>query len=118
MRFDWPGNVRQLQNVLESIVILMEGNVISMKTLEEVRVLDVLTGHKGSSAGEADTGYTMYDDNLKQSIDQREREMIIKALRDCAHNKSSAAKMLSIPRSTLYYKMKALGIEDDHINLY
>ena len=116
--YDWPGNVRQLQNMLESIVILMEGDVISRQTLEEVRVLDTLTGEKGLPTRVADTAPTIPDDDLKKSIDHREREMIVKALRDCAHNKSSAAKMLGIARSTLYYKMKSLGIEDDHVNLY
>ncbi len=116
--YDWPGNVRQLQNMLESIVILMEGDVISRQTLEEVRVIDILTGEKGLPTREADTAPGIFDDDLKKSTDQRERQMIIKALRDCAHNKSSAAKMLGIARSTLYYKMKVLGIEDNHVNLY
>ena len=57
-------------------------------------------------------------DNFEQIMEHRERELILNALRDCSHNKSSAAKVLGIPRSTLYYKMKSLGIEDDHINLY
>lgn len=116
--YDWPGNVRQLQNMLESIIILMEGDVISRQTLEEVRVMDTLTGEKGLPTREAGGASAMPDDDLKKSIDHRERQMIVKALRDCAHNKSSAAKMLGIARSTLYYKMKSLGIEDDHVNLY
>lgn len=96
----------------------MEGDVISRQTLEEVRVIDILTGEKGLPTREADTAPAIFDDDLKKSTDQRERQMIIKALRDCAHNKSSAAKMLGIARSTLYYKMKVLGIEDNHVNLY
>lgn len=117
-RYDWPGNVRQLQNKLETIVILMEGDVITLKTLAEVGVLDILAAHRDQPVKTVDMGYSMYDDSLKKSVDQREREMIVKALRDCAHNKSSAAKLLGIPRSTLYYKMRNLGIEDDHVNLY
>jgi transcriptional regulator with PAS, ATPase and Fis domain len=118
MNFDWPVNVRQLQNMLESIVILMEGNAITVQSLKDVGVYEGLTSHKDHTARTVDNSSVMYDDNLKISIEQREREMIINALRDCAHNKSSAAKMLGIPRSTLYYKLKALGIEDEHINLY
>ena len=41
--YDWPGNVRQLQNILENIVILMEGGTISIKTLAEVGVLDLFS---------------------------------------------------------------------------
>lgn len=117
-RYSWPGNVRQLQNKLETIVILMEGDIITLQTLEEVGVADILKGDRDPAVKTVDIGQPLYDDNLKMSVDQREREMITRALRDCAHNKSSAAKLLGIPRSTLYYKMKNLGIEDDHVNLY
>lgn len=118
VKYHWPGNVRQLQNKLETVVILMEGTVITRQTLEEVGVLDVVAGQRDLAAKTVDIGQPLYDDNLKKSVDQREREMIVRALKDCAHNKSSAAKLLGIPRSTLYYKMKNLGIEDDHVNLY
>jgi len=118
INYDWPGNVRQLQNMLESIVILMEGNTITAQSLKDVGVYEVLISRKEHPAKVVDNSSLMYDDNFKKSVEQREREMIISALRDCAHNKSSAAKMLGIPRSTLYYKLKALGIEDDQVNLY
>jgi PAS domain S-box len=118
VNYNWPGNVRQLQNILENIVILMEGDEINTQTLIDVGILDLLRGKKETSSPmiiqkAADT----HDDNLDQIIEQREREVIISALHDCYHNKSSAAKMLGIPRSTLYYKMKALGIEDNHVSM-
>ncbi len=118
MKYDWPGNVRQLQNMLENIVILMEGDLITTQSLAEVGVLDLLTAHKEISSQAYHQGSSeLNNDNLDHLVEQREREVILNALRDCYHNKSSAAKMLGIPRSTLYYKIKALGIEDNHVNL-
>lgn len=117
-QYNWPGNVRQLQNMLENLVILMEGEVINQQTLIDVGVLELLKGHKETSPLKiASKPPDTHDDNLDQIIEQREREVIINALHDCYHNKSSAAKMLGIPRSTLYYKMKALGIEDNHVSM-
>jgi PAS domain S-box-containing protein len=116
--YDWPGNVRQLQNMLENIVIMMDDEVISIKTLAEVGVLDILKSAEDRNVIQAaKLPREIIEDGFDQVMEQRERELIRNALRDCYHNKSSAAKMLGIPRSTLYYKMKNLGIEDNHVNL-
>lgn len=125
MEYDWPGNVRQLQNILENIVILMEGDFITMQVLAEVGVLGQLRDVEKVKNGipvqemvKPQPMKGMATDTFENIIEQREREIIIGALKDCAFNKSSAAKMLGIPRSTLYYKIRVLGIDDSHINLY
>lgn len=116
--YDWPGNVRQLQNMLENIVIMMDDELISVKTLAEVGVLDILTAGQDRNLIRASKlpGQTI-ETGFDQVMEQRERELICKALQDCYHNKSKAAKMLGIPRSTLYYKMKSLGIQDNHVSI-
>jgi PAS domain S-box-containing protein len=117
-KYDWPGNVRQLQNMLENIVILMDGNIITVTALEEVGVLDLLRGKKRLPPVESiNQVKEENDDNLDQMMDQQEREVIKKALKECYYNKSSAAKLLGIPRSTLYYKIKSLGLDDDSLML-
>lgn len=117
--FSWPGNVRQLHNLLESVVILMEDNYISMKALEEAGVLDLLLG--GEKSGQLKTiSYAKGpagapgDRNLDELVFDHEREVIIKALEECRYNKAETAKLLGIPRSTLYYKLKALDISTDN----
>ncbi len=111
--YDWPGNVRQLQNMLENIVILMEGDVISVKTLSEVGVLDLLRSKKEVPVVAADNSKNeVSDNNLDQIMDQQERQVIRRALQDCSYNKANAAKLLGIPRSTLYYKIKSLGLDE------
>jgi len=125
LEYDWPGNVRQLQNILENIVILMEGDIITMHTLADVGILEQMQESGSSKQGrqvqeeiEPPALKGMAKDTFGNMIEQKEREIILGALKDCAYNKSSAAKMLGIPRSTLYYKIRVLGIDDSHINLY
>lgn len=112
--YSWPGNVRQLRNLLESVFILMDGNAITMEALEEAGVLDMLLD-EARTAGNGDSGpSSLPPDNAGGSLDEmlgsREKEAIQEALKAARYNKAQAAQILGIPRSTLYYKMKALGI--------
>ncbi|MGI6434643.1 MAG: sigma 54-interacting transcriptional regulator [Syntrophomonadaceae bacterium] len=117
--YHWPGNVRQLQNLLESVVILMEDDYVTLDSLKEAGVMDTLQGVERapssmppvSRAEEAEAGITHLD-NL---LDKHEREAIIKALQVSRYNKTKAAKLLGIPRSTLYYKIKSLGIDKNEV---
>ncbi len=110
--YEWPGNVRQLHNLLESVIILMEDDFISLNSLAEAGVLENLGGNNDL----LNTDQILEDDlevpNLDELLVKREREVIIRAMEECKHNKARAAKKLGIPRSTLYYKLKALGISD------
>ncbi len=108
--YEWPGNVRQLHNLLESVIILMEDDYISIDSLAEAGVLDTLNPAElsGTEMEQKDMGHA----NLEEMLIRREREVIIRAMEECKNNKARAAKKLGIPRSTLYYKLKALGISD------
>jgi len=109
--YDWPGNVRQLHNVLESIIILMEDDYITLKSLAEAGVLETLTaGTKTRSPGIPKNVADLKDEGLDDVMVRTEKEIIVKALEDCHYNKTRAAELLGIPRSTLYYKLRSLGI--------
>lgn len=123
VNYSWPGNVRQLHNLLERIVILTEGTIINKNSLEEVGVLHIImddTFTKSTQSTEFPTMNTSTtrevaadlpsSPTLDDIILQREREVIVKALEKCRNNKAQAAKLLGIPRSTLYYKLKTLNI--------
>lgn len=94
--FDWPGNVRQLQNEVQRAVLLCEG--------DEVRGLD-LSITKVRQAGEEgqDTNFTL--------LEGVERNAIVQMLKETGGNKLETAKRLGIGRQTLYNKIKAYGIE-------
>ncbi|HVY71415.1 MAG TPA: sigma-54 dependent transcriptional regulator, partial [Verrucomicrobiae bacterium] len=94
-QFDWPGNVRQLQNEIQRAVLLCEGTQIEPHDLSIT-----------PSRGEDDTGGPALP-----LIDAMERNAIIQALKETEGNKLAAAKRLGIGRQTLYNKLKEYGIE-------
>jgi DNA-binding NtrC family response regulator len=93
--FDWPGNIRQLQNEIQRAVLLSEGGEVSAADLS-------ITNVKVSST-ESDTNFTL--------LEGVERNAIIQTLKETAGNKLETAKRLGIGRQTLYNKIKAYGIE-------
>lgn len=94
--FDWPGNVRQLQNEVQRAVLLCEGDEVDAADLSITKV---------RSAGEEtfDTNFTL--------LEGVERNAIIQMLKETGGNKLETAKRLGIGRQTLYNKIKAYGIE-------
>jgi two-component system response regulator HydG len=89
----WPGNIRELEHAIEKAVILSESAVISQILLST----GPMSSHKQS-----------VPDTL--NLEENERIVIEKALREEHGNVSAAAKILGINRSTLYQKMKKYGL--------
>ncbi len=109
--YDWPGNVRQLHNLLESVIIFIEDDYITVDSLSEAGVLDTLVSKtKFGPAGKLEKKPNLENISLDDLMNRQEREVILKALEDCRFNKAETAKLLGIPRSTLYYKMNFLEI--------
>jgi two-component system response regulator HydG len=94
--FDWPGNIRQLQNEIQRAVLLSEGDEVAMSDLS------VAAGKTGSGE-ENETSFTL--------LEGVERNAIIQTLKATNGNKLETAKRLGIGRQTLYNKIKAYGIE-------
>ena len=94
--FDWPGNIRQLQNEIQRAVLLCEGPDVDASDLSVSEI------HMVPSECH-DTSYTL--------LEGVERNAIIQMLRETAGNKLETAKKLGIGRQTLYNKIKAYGIE-------
>jgi len=95
--FDWPGNVRQLQNEIQRAVLLCEGSVV------DATDLSVANARSSTGDGGGDTNFTL--------LEGVERNAIIQMLKETGGNKLEAAKRLGIGRQTLYNKIKAYGIE-------
>jgi len=94
--FDWPGNVRQLQNEVQRAVLLSEG--------EEVDATDLSISKARTIGDEAqDTNFTL--------LEGVERNAIVQMLKETGGNKLETAKRLGIGRQTLYNKIKAYGID-------
>jgi len=94
--FEWPGNVRQLQNEIQRAVLLSEGSEVNVTDLSISDVKFVPSeGH--------DTSFTL--------LEGVERNAIVQMLKETGGNKLETAKRLGIGRQTLYNKIKAYGIE-------
>jgi DNA-binding NtrC family response regulator len=100
-RYRWPGNVRELQNVVERAVLLGKG--------DKVRVEDLPNAlHTSSPLSTAPIG----DRTLKQALEEPERQIILDVLERHHWNRNLTADALGVNRTTLYKKMKRLGLED------
>ena len=97
-RYQWPGNLRELSNVIERAVLLSEDTVIKMDNILLAR--DV-------SSFERD----VVKESSRQSLSDIERESIIDALDKCLWIQKDAAEKLGISKRALNYKIKRLGIK-------
>jgi two-component system response regulator HydG len=100
MRYDWPGNVRELENVIERAVILNEGGVIRLQDLPEKVV-----------RGPSRQGSLVIDTPC-MTLEELEREYIMKVLHHTNWQKKRASEILGINPSTLYRKLLSYGITD------
>lgn len=101
-KYDWPGNLREMKNVVKRSVLLTAGDVITLETIPPEMLESVRSLVKEKKE-------TVYD--LKALQETQEREMIVKTLQEVRYNKSKAARILNIDRKTLYLKMEKYGIE-------
>lgn len=102
--YDWPGNIRELQNVVERILLVNEDDRITKELLPREIVKGAGIKNEGEPESLIPTLSTR--DLRKQYALEQEREQILKALNDHGGNICKAAASLGISRSTLYRKMK------------
>jgi len=94
--YAWPGNIRELQNIIERAVILGRGRIGVQQLPEGVRNQAVPTGNDGEDG----------------SLRERERATILETLAACGNNRRMAAERLGISKRTLQYRLKEYGLID------
>ena len=92
--YSWPGNLRQMKNVIKYATLLATGRYITRKELPE-ELTENLSSHT----------------NIQLKNVEHERDLIRKALQECGNNKSRAAQLLGIDRKTLYNKLKIYQLD-------
>jgi len=102
--YDWPGNLREMKNIVKRAVLLTHEGSISTVALP-VEMLEAIRNPSNKSVSSA----PVYD--LKALQESQEKEMILKTLKEVRYNKSKAARILNIDRKTLYLKIEKYGIE-------
>jgi DNA-binding NtrC family response regulator len=120
--YGWPGNIRELENVVERTLLFADVDVITPNELppeirsnSEVKEKAVVTAPiqlRPAPVVQA-TGEFSMKDIVKQATSEIERDLIVKALEETGGNVTQAAKKLKISRKGLQLKMKELGLRDD-----
>ena len=95
--YPWPGNIRELENVIERAVVLCAGKTVEPACLPREFSEQVCSPPAEGSIGSA--------------VEHTQRQAIVRALERCSFNRTAAAKELGIDKTTLYRKIRALGIE-------
>ncbi len=105
-RYSWPGNIRELRNVLERALILSKGKTLQFDSAELVDDSPV----QKAAAQAPPPGET-----LNSAVARVKRELVIDALKRSTGNKSKAARELGISRYSIIHYIKSLGIADEDV---
>jgi two-component system, NtrC family, nitrogen regulation response regulator NtrX len=95
--YPWPGNVREVRNVVERLMIMVAGDEIDTASLNLP---------SGGAPAEPDLGFT----TLREARERFERRYVERVVAACGGNMSQAARLLGLERSHLYRKRRALGL--------
>ena len=121
--YAWPGNVRQLENVIERAVVIAEGPVVTADDLPEELLLETVAAddtaleepeeHNGSwtpTDAVVSSALASVVQSARAERERREREQLVRALAAAGGNKAVAARALGVARSTLVSRLKRLGL--------
>jgi len=104
--YSWPGNIREMKNVIKRAALLCDEDIIRSKFLPvEISNPDKFIQPENNAMRSSNSGT-----DLKGAAQEAEYETIVKVLRQVNYNKSEAARLLNIDRKTLYNKMKAYNL--------
>lgn len=100
--YHWPGNIRELKNVIEHAVIMCQGDTITPDDFQLSKNTGVQQGEPGNLC-------------LNTAVEELERKIINTALQKAYYNRSMAAKILGISRNSFYARLKKykISIKDD-----
>ena len=100
LKYDYPGNVRELENIIERAVVITRGSVVTSRDLPF-----------SGSAIQPHTSQVKTWRSLQESVEDLECKMIRQALNETANHQTKAANMLGVSERTLRYKLKKYGLK-------
>jgi transcriptional regulator with PAS, ATPase and Fis domain len=103
LSYDWPGNVRELENVMERALALCPGSTVTIEHLPE--------GIVRMQTKSISVRREQHDDLPPLTVYNTEKEQLLESLRRTGGNRTEAAALLNIHRTTLYFRLKKYGID-------
>jgi len=103
--YDWPGNLRELKNVIKRMVLLTASDTAEVSALPDEMVQSIHHNKRNKSLGNDSPAA-----DLKSQSEAHERQLILDVLQQVKYNKSKAAQVLNIDRKTLYNKLDKYGL--------
>ncbi len=104
MKYDYPGNVRELENMIERAVVLARGEIIEKEDLP-------IQFHIKNGSNETLPPLDYYQGNFRQKVEAFEKDLIMQALKEADYNQSKAARALGLSERNLRYKMNKYGLK-------
>ncbi|WP_369899492.1 sigma-54 interaction domain-containing protein [Bacillus manliponensis] len=108
LSYDWPGNIRELRNVVERLVVFATDGIIRKEYLPFHASSNEVKFHNNPTPKDIQE-YTILP--LEEEMNHHEKEVLERALRLLHGNKAECAKQLGITRATLYNRLKRLGLQ-------
>jgi transcriptional regulator with GAF, ATPase, and Fis domain len=100
LKYDYPGNVRELENIIERAVVIARDSVISVEDLPFRDIPDAAPEVRQSGEG-----------LLRNSVDELEKKLIVEAMEKAGNHQSRAAELLGISERMLRYKLRKFGLK-------
>ena len=108
-RYGWPGNIREMQNIIERIVLLNDGKMVITKMLPSY-LFEISSNLIEPAEIPLPTPYVIDTAKIIRPFEEVEKETILEAIKFCHGNVMQAAKLLKISQATIYRRLQKWGI--------
>ncbi|MFB3925365.1 MAG: sigma-54-dependent transcriptional regulator [Syntrophales bacterium] len=109
LQYNWPGNIRELENLIERLVLMVQGDTITLVDIPN----DLRTAAEAASSAKTEKRDKAFKDIIKSQTEEVEKQIIMKALDECNGNVTRAARQLGVSRKGLQLKMIKYNLRKD-----
>jgi len=109
LRHDWPGNIRELENLIERMILLAQNDTVTMREIPE----EFKAAVNKIAAAPLETSKKPFKNYMRDHVENVEKQMIVKMLEEAGGNVTKAAQQLGLSRKGLQLKMIKYNLRKD-----